>query len=147
MSWRRASATAAVLLAVGVLPGGASAVTLVPPKPNVFFGVSDRGSTQEFNEFTELLGGKHPAVFSPTETIEEEEGVSEAVKVLASPTFPRSKVLGEVPDDGSRYINALPILQPESPTQINVFAVHEKKLGVETANLIERSSPNQSRSA
>jgi hypothetical protein len=50
-------------------------------------------------------------------------------------------------DDGIRYINALPILQPEPPTKINVFAVHEEKLRVETPNLIERSSPNQSRSA
>jgi hypothetical protein len=41
--------------------GHASAVTLVPPKPNVLFGVSDKGSTQEFNEFAELLA-KHPAL-------------------------------------------------------------------------------------
>src|SRR5215203_5258471 len=61
MSWRRASATAAVLLAVGTLSGTATAVTLVPPKPNVFLGVSDRGTTAEFNEFTELTG-KHPAL-------------------------------------------------------------------------------------
>lgn len=39
----------------------ASALTLVPPKPNVFFGVSDRGTTAEFNEFAELVG-KHPAL-------------------------------------------------------------------------------------
>lgn len=51
-------ATAVVL--AGSAPG-ASALSLVPPKPNVFFGVSDRGTTAEFNEFAELLG-KHPAV-------------------------------------------------------------------------------------
>jgi hypothetical protein len=50
-----------VLLAVGLLPGTASAVTLVPPKPNVFLGVSDRGSTAEFNEWAALVG-KHPAL-------------------------------------------------------------------------------------
>ena len=70
MSWRRASglrlrltvaAVAATALALSA-PAGASAITLVPPKPNVLFGVSDKGSTQEFNEFTELLGGKHPSV-------------------------------------------------------------------------------------
>ena len=33
----------------------------MPPKPSVFFGVSDQGTTQEFNEFTELLA-KHPAL-------------------------------------------------------------------------------------
>ena len=66
MSWRRPKAAlaiaamAATALAVATAP--ASALTLVPPKPNVFFGVSDRGSTQEFSEFTELLGGKHPAL-------------------------------------------------------------------------------------
>jgi hypothetical protein len=74
MCWRRArrpltlvrraaalTALAAIALAaLAVSPAGA--VTLVPPKPNVFFGVSDRGSTGEFNEFTELLGGKHPAL-------------------------------------------------------------------------------------
>ena len=61
MSWRRASATAAVLLAVGVLPGTATAVTLVPPKPNVFLGVSDRGTTAEFDEWSALVG-KRPAL-------------------------------------------------------------------------------------
>jgi hypothetical protein len=66
MSWRRlraslaAAALAATIAALGA--GPASAISLVPPKPNVFFGVSDRGTTQEFNEFTELLGGKHPAL-------------------------------------------------------------------------------------
>jgi hypothetical protein len=66
MSWRRlravlsATALAAGIAAIGAAP--ASAISLVPPKPNVFFGVSDRGTTQEFNEFTELLGGKHPAL-------------------------------------------------------------------------------------
>ena len=42
-------------------PAQASAVTLVPPKPNVFLGVSDRGTTAEFNEFAALTG-KHPAL-------------------------------------------------------------------------------------
>jgi hypothetical protein len=54
------AALAVVAALLGAAP--ASAVTLVPPKPGVFFGVSDRGTTQEFNEFTELLGGKHPAL-------------------------------------------------------------------------------------
>ncbi len=55
------------LLAIALLagaPGQAQGLSLAPPKPNVFFGVSDRGTTQEFNEFTELLGGKHPALLS-----------------------------------------------------------------------------------
>ena len=38
-----------------------TALTLVPPKPNVFLGVSDRGTTAEFNEFAALTG-KHPAL-------------------------------------------------------------------------------------
>src|SRR5215218_3885097 len=52
-----------VALAVGALlaPAQAAALSLVPPKPNVFLGVSDRGTTTEFNEFTELTG-KHPAL-------------------------------------------------------------------------------------
>ena len=68
MSWRRTrrplgrlAALAAVALAVLVSPGAASALTLVPPKPSVFFGVSDRGTTAEFNEWAELVG-KHPAL-------------------------------------------------------------------------------------
>ncbi len=39
----------------------ASALTLVPPKPDVLFGVSDRGTTTEFNEFGSLMA-KHPAL-------------------------------------------------------------------------------------
>jgi hypothetical protein len=41
--------------------GQAAALSLVPPKPDVFLGVSDRGSTQQFEEFT-ALSGKHPAL-------------------------------------------------------------------------------------
>ncbi len=67
MSWRRAKATLAALAALvaataAITAPPAGALTLVPPKPGVFFGVSDRGATQEFSEFTELLGGKHPAL-------------------------------------------------------------------------------------
>jgi hypothetical protein len=54
-------ACALIVAASWSTAGTASAVTLVPPKPNVFFGVSDRGTTQEFNEFAELVG-KHPAL-------------------------------------------------------------------------------------
>src|SRR5436853_1192300 len=69
MSWRTLKrATPArrlrvAALAVGALlaPAQAVALSLVPPKPNVFLGVSDRGTTQEFNEFSELTG-KHPAL-------------------------------------------------------------------------------------
>ena len=48
-------------LAALLAPAQAAAVSLVPPKPNVFLGVSDRGTTTEFNEFAELTG-KHPAL-------------------------------------------------------------------------------------
>jgi hypothetical protein len=62
MSWKGLS-RAAVLGAIGAVLGAgqASAVSLVPPKPSVFLGVSDRGSTAEFNEFAALTG-KHPAL-------------------------------------------------------------------------------------
>jgi hypothetical protein len=66
MSWRRPEAAAiraailaASLLCLAAAPAGA--VTLVPPKPGVFFGVSDRGTTQDFDEFAALLN-KHPAL-------------------------------------------------------------------------------------
>src|SRR6188472_4059123 len=49
---------AAVLVAALLGPARAGAVSLVPPKPNVFLGVSDRGTTTEFAELT----GKHPAL-------------------------------------------------------------------------------------
>ena len=70
MSWRRtrrrARAAGGACRAAGAgrwrcRPAAASALTLVPPKPSVFFGVSDRGTTAEFNEFAELVG-KHPAL-------------------------------------------------------------------------------------
>jgi hypothetical protein len=62
MYWRvhrRAIALALALVAVFAAP--AAAVTLVPPKPDVYLGVSDRGSATEFNEFAALTG-KHPAL-------------------------------------------------------------------------------------
>jgi hypothetical protein len=62
MSWKALN-RALALGAVGaaLLAGQATALTLAPPKPNVFLGVSDRGTTTEFNEFA-LLTGKHPAL-------------------------------------------------------------------------------------
>jgi hypothetical protein len=62
MYWKVLSQAFALALAVAVLAAApAAALTLVPPKPNVFLGVSDRGSTAEFNEFAALTG-KHPAL-------------------------------------------------------------------------------------
>ncbi len=56
---RRAVALALALAALCATP--ATAQTLVPPKPDVYLGVSDRGSATEFNEFAALTG-KHPAL-------------------------------------------------------------------------------------
>jgi hypothetical protein len=62
MCWRTASRIAAIALAALVLSAApAAAATLVPPKPQVFFGVSDRGTTPEFYEFADYVG-KHPAL-------------------------------------------------------------------------------------
>ena len=65
MFWRRASRGLAVLAvaAAGSAFGAATAgaVSLVPPKPDVFLGVSDRGTAREFDEFSALTG-KHPAL-------------------------------------------------------------------------------------
>jgi hypothetical protein len=49
------------LLAAALFASQASALSLVPPKPDVLLGVSDRGSTEEFNEFAALTA-KHPAL-------------------------------------------------------------------------------------
>jgi hypothetical protein len=57
----RMAALAAVLTAAVWAPAQATAVSLVPPKPDVFLGVSDRGTTGEFDQFAELTG-KHPAL-------------------------------------------------------------------------------------
>ena len=51
----------AVAAAALLAAPSAAAVSLVPPKPSVLLGVSDRGTTQEFNEFATLTG-KHPAL-------------------------------------------------------------------------------------
>ena len=62
MYWRRIRQAAVLALAIGAIGAApAQALTLVPPKPDVLFGVSDQGTTQQFNEFTELLA-KHPAL-------------------------------------------------------------------------------------
>ena len=47
-------------LALALVPT-ATPMTLVPPQPTIFFGVSDRGTAAEFNEFADFVG-KHPAV-------------------------------------------------------------------------------------
>ena len=62
MSWRTPSWIAAVAVtALGLFATPAGAMSLVPPKPSVLLGVSDRGTTTEFNEFAGLIG-KHPAL-------------------------------------------------------------------------------------
>jgi hypothetical protein len=60
-SRRRPWVAALVALCALAAPASATAVSLVPPKPSVFLGVSDRGTTTEFNQFAELTG-KHPAL-------------------------------------------------------------------------------------
>jgi hypothetical protein len=50
-------AAAAALLAASP----AAALTLAPGKPDVLFGVSDRGTAEDFDSFAELVG-KHPAL-------------------------------------------------------------------------------------
>jgi hypothetical protein len=62
MCWRIPRRVAVLAVAVAALGAGqAPALTLSPPKPSVLFGVSDRGTTAEFNEFAALIG-KHPAL-------------------------------------------------------------------------------------
>lgn len=56
-------AAIAIVATLWATTGAARALTLVPPRPNVFFGVSDRGTTAEFYEFAELVG-KHPALLA-----------------------------------------------------------------------------------
>ena len=55
MSWRipRRGAALALALAALCLSGAerAAAFTLVPPKPDVLFGVSDQGTTEDFEAF------------------------------------------------------------------------------------------------
>jgi hypothetical protein len=62
MYWRapkKALALATAIVALSGVPAAAS--SLVPPKPDVLLGVSDRGTTTEFNEFAAFTG-KHPAL-------------------------------------------------------------------------------------
>jgi hypothetical protein len=51
----------ATALALVCAAPASAAMSLVPPKPDVLLGVSDRGSTEQFNSFAELTG-KHPAL-------------------------------------------------------------------------------------
>ncbi len=62
MYWKASRRVVALAVVATLLYAAqAPALTLAPPKPNVFLGVSDRGSTGEFNEFA-ALSGKHPAL-------------------------------------------------------------------------------------
>lgn len=56
-AWLALAVTALAL----VCAAPAGAISLVPPKPDVLLGVSDQGTTESFNRFTELTG-KHPAL-------------------------------------------------------------------------------------
>src|SRR6201996_3519577 len=51
----------ATALALVCAAPASAAMSLVPPKPDVLLGVSDRGATEGFNSFAELTG-KHPAL-------------------------------------------------------------------------------------
>jgi hypothetical protein len=62
MSWKVTKRALSLAIALAALPAAqASALSLVPPKPDVLLGVSDRGTTEEFNEFATLTA-KHPAL-------------------------------------------------------------------------------------
>lgn len=58
---RAGAALLPVLLFLAAFAAAAPARTLVPPKPSVFFGVSDRGNVEGYEEFAALVN-KHPAV-------------------------------------------------------------------------------------
>jgi hypothetical protein len=59
---RRLSLSAILAILIGASwASPTSALTLAPPKPNVFFGVSDRGNVADFEQFSGLLN-KHPAL-------------------------------------------------------------------------------------
>jgi hypothetical protein len=58
LAWALGLLAALALLAV---PASAGAWSLVPPTPDVYLGVSDRGTTAEFEEYVALTG-KHPAL-------------------------------------------------------------------------------------
>src|SRR3954453_20756534 len=58
---QRSLTALAAVIALLVAAPAASALSLVPPKPDVYLGVSDRGTTEEFNNFVALTG-KHPAL-------------------------------------------------------------------------------------
>src|SRR6185436_16427077 len=58
---QRSIAALVAITALLVAAPAASALSLVPPKPDVYLGVSDRGTAEEFNNFVGLTG-KHPAL-------------------------------------------------------------------------------------
>lgn len=65
MCWRALRRIATTWLSaaavLSVLAPSAAALSLVPPKPDVLFGVSDRGTVEDFDSFAGLVG-KHPAL-------------------------------------------------------------------------------------
>jgi hypothetical protein len=62
MYWKGLRRIVALALAGTALSAApAAALSLAPPKPDVFLGVSDRGSIEDFNAFAALTG-KHPAL-------------------------------------------------------------------------------------
>src|SRR5215475_3814933 len=62
MCWRALSRIFLVVLALAAFGAPrAMAQSWVPPKPNVLLGVSDRGTTRDFEEFAAQTG-KHPAL-------------------------------------------------------------------------------------
>jgi hypothetical protein len=50
----------ALLAGLWAATGSAKAVTLAPPKPRVFLGVSDKGTAEEYFEFADLVGKRPP---------------------------------------------------------------------------------------
>src|SRR6266581_2918019 len=53
------------------------------------------------------------------------------------------EVLGIMAHNGVRNINTFPPTEPQFPTQIHVFAIHEENALVEAAQFFEGFSPNQ----
>jgi hypothetical protein len=86
---------------------------------------------------------EYTATIPAAEPVKQKHRIPEYEIVFSGPPFPGNEILRVVANNGVADVDALPIREPKPPTEINIFAVHEKKSLIEATDLLECPAADQ----
>src|SRR3989442_10827273 len=79
----------------------------------------------------------HAATVPRTISVKKKKRVPKCEIVFARAALGRRQVLRVVTHDGIRHIDAFPARVPEPPAQVDILAIHEEKMFIESTCLLK----------